>query len=172
MRRAGCPHRGCPGGSRRWRCPGSAGLGQCRAPRSRRFLRGRSCRFLPQSLSHVRVPGEPAVLGVRGLGREAQHHRLGGRGGAVFHRLVDHHRCCREISSSGRLQPFLPRLWGDSHHRIPDDQRRVQRAGAGGQLQRGLSGPDRGSHLALHWLHDGLWVPHCLHVDPLWGLRG
>lgn len=39
---------------------------------------------------------------------------------AVFHRLVDHHRCCCEIPSGGRLQPFLPRLWGHSHHRIPD----------------------------------------------------
>nr|ACH45507.1 putative small membrane protein 1 variant 1 [Taeniopygia guttata] len=65
-----------------------------------------------------------------------------------------------------------PCLWGDCHHRLSDDQRRVQRAGARGQLQRGLPGPDRGSDLALHRLHDGFWVPHCLHVDPFWGLRG
>uniref|UniRef100_A0A8C3NR02 Uncharacterized protein n=1 Tax=Cyanoderma ruficeps TaxID=181631 RepID=A0A8C3NR02_9PASS len=137
---------------------------------------GLQLRFpLPQlsaALSHVRLPGEPAVLRVRGLGREAQHHRLGGRGSAVFHRLVDHHRCCGEIPSGGRFQPFLPRLWGHCHHRVPDDQRRVQRAGERGQLQRGLPGPDRGSDLALHWLHDGFWVPHCFHVDPFWGLRG
>lgn len=74
-----------------------------------------------RGLKDVGIPRRHEVLRVRGLGGEAQHHRVRGRRGSFFYRLVDYHRCSCYLPHYGGLQPLISCLWRDSNHRLPND---------------------------------------------------